>query len=259
MHRERPMRGVVVSLLSTLALGMARPAGAQVNVEPFRKQLKERGFGVRIGASATSYAGNTRGVALGGSAFAGFRSGAHLGYLATSGSYTALGGTVSIANWFAHLRYDYQLLERVSWEGFAQLESDRFRRISWRELIGTGPRIALLDESWLQAFLGTAYMYEYTTLSGGADSEGGGAHRSSSHLVFSVRAHPKISVGSVTYFQPRLDALSDFRILSVADADFEVTSRLHSRLTAKVRYDALPPAGVEPADLEMASALEVLF
>jgi hypothetical protein len=259
MCPKRATRRAIVSLLSTLALATARPARSQVNVEPFRKQLKERGFGVRLGASATSYAGNTQGVALGGSAFAGFRSGAHLGYVATSGSYTSLGGTVSIANWFAHLRYDYQLSERAWWEGFAQLESDRFRRITWRELIGTGPRIALLEVKWIQAFVGTAYMYEYTTLSGNAHSEGGEAHRSSSNLVLSVRAHPKISVGSVTYFQPRFDALSDFRILSVADADFEVTTRLHSRLTAKFRYDALPPAGVEPADLELASALEVLF
>jgi len=253
------MRRAVVSLLFLFAVGMARPACAQVNVEPLRKQLKERGFGVRLAASATSYAGNTQGVALGGSAFAGFRSSAHVAYVATSGSYTALGGTVSIANWFAHLRYDYDLSKRVSWEGFVQLESDRFRRITWRRLFGTGPRFALVDEDWLQAFLGTAYMYEYTTLSGDAASEDGGAHRSSSYLVLSVRAHPKITASSVTYFQPRFAALSDFRVLSVADADFEVTNRLHSRLIAKFRYDALPPAGVKPADLELASALEVVF
>jgi hypothetical protein len=244
--------------LVTLMMAPAT-ARSQVNVEPFRFQLKDRGFGARLAASAASYAGNTHGVALSGAAFGGFRSSAHLGYLATSGSYTALGGTVSIANWFAHLRHDYELQERVSWEEFAQLESDRFRRITWRELLGTGPRFRIVDVEWLQLFLGAAYMYEYTTLSGAADRGKGGVHRSSNYAALTLRADPKISFSSVTYFQPRLDQPSDFLVLSNHDADFEITGRLHSKLSAKFRYDPLPPPGVEPADLELSSGLELRF
>jgi hypothetical protein len=247
------------SLLSATLVMAPATARSQVNVEPLRNQLKDRGFGARLAASAASYAGNTRGVALGGAAFAGFRSSAHLGYVATSGSYTALGGTVSIANWFAHVRHEYELHERVSWEEFAQLESDRFRRITWRELIGTGPRFRIVDSESVQLFAGTAYMYEYIVLSGDARRESGGVHRSSNYLAITLRAHPKISVSSVTYFQPRFDAPSDFLVLSTHDADFEITGRLHSKLSAKFRYDSLPPPGVERADLALSSGLELHF
>jgi hypothetical protein len=250
---------VALASLFTAALVAPATARSQVNVEPLRNQLKDRGFGARVGASAASYAGNTRGVALSGAAFAGFRSAANLGYLATSGSYTALGGTVSIANWFAHVRHDYALFERVSWEEFAQLESDRFRRITWRELLGTGPRFQLIDAESSELFLGTAYMYEYTSLSGDAGRDSGGVHRLSSYVALTLHAHPKISVSSVTYFQPRIDEPADFLVLSSNDADFEVTGRLHSKLSAKARYDSRPAPGVKSADLELSSGLELRF
>lgn len=230
-----------------------------MNVEPLRAQVKDKGFGARVAFSATGYAGNTQGMVLGSSGFVGFHSVKHLAYLAASGNFAKLGGVVSIANWFAHVRHDYELESRISWEEFAQLESDRFRRITWRELLGTGPRFQVVKEQDVDVFLATAYMYEYTTLSGSAGPESGGVHRSSSYVAISLRAHPKIVVTSVTYAQPRIDAPSDLRVLSVLDADFEVTKRLHSRMSAKYRYDSMPPPHVFSSDFELSSALEMQF
>jgi hypothetical protein len=251
-------------LLTGLACGLAllvRTASAfgQVNVEPLRAQVKDKGFGARVAFSAAGYAGNTQGMVLGSSGFVGFHSVRHLAYMAASGNFAKLGGVVSIANWFAHVRHDYELGWRVSWEAFAQLESDRFRRITWRELLGTGPRFMVVKEEPIDVFLATAYMYEYTTLSGSARRESGGVHRSSSYVAMSLRAHPKIVLTSVTYVQPRIDDPSDLRVLSVLDADLEVTKRLHSRISSKYRYDSLPPADVRSSDFELASALELQF
>lgn len=253
--------------ISLLAIGAVTSwseiSVAQVNVEPLRAQVRERGFGARLAFSASAFAGNTRGVVLGSSGFLGFHSIKHLAFLAASGNFAKLGGVVSISNWFSHVRHDYELSPRVSWEEFAQLESDRFRRITWRELIGTGPRLRVLKlqrvDEVLALFVATAYMYEYTTLSGSAKPESGGVHRSSSYLAMSLRAHPKIVVTWVSYVQPRFDAPSDLRVLSVLDSDFEVTGRLHSRMSAKYRFDSQPPPHVYASDFEIVSALEMQF
>ncbi|MEI9947879.1 MAG: DUF481 domain-containing protein [Pseudomonadota bacterium] len=119
-------------------------AQAQVNVEPLRQQVTARKFGARINASVTTYAGNTQGVVFGGAALLGGRSKRNFGYLDLSGDYTRLSGVVSVAKWFVHLRHNFQINPDLWWEEYAQLESDRFRRVTLRELVGTGPRVRAL-------------------------------------------------------------------------------------------------------------------
>ena len=131
----------------------AAPVAAQVNVESLRKQLDESAFGARLAGSVTSYAGNTQGVIFGSAGFAGARTDRHLGFLALSGDYARLNHVVSVAKWFGHARHNYQLGDALWWEAFGQLESDRFRRVVFRHLLGTGPRVQLFDSAALRGIL----------------------------------------------------------------------------------------------------------
>jgi hypothetical protein len=236
-------------------------AEAQVNVEPFRQQVAAQGLSARLRASIASYAGNTRGVIFGSAGLLGLREAQHFGYLALSGDYTSLNGEVSVAKWFAHLRHDYRLAQAVWWEEYAQIESDRFRRVRLRELAGTGPRFALLQRPVVQAFYGISYMYEHTDLETDESSGRGegGAHRLSNYASITVQAQDRILLSHVTYAQPRLDRPSDVVVLSVSSADFTITPLLHSRLDATVRYDSVTPVDVHAADAELKSALELAF
>ncbi len=245
--------GVAVLCLS------AAPARAQVNVEPLRTQLAEQGLAGRVAASIASYAGNTQGVVIGASTLFGVRSARHIGYLSGSAAYARLDGEISIANWFAHLRHNYALSSRLAWEEFAQLESDRFRRVTLRELLGTGPRLRIIGSETVELHYGTAYMLEHTSISNGEVGEGGTFHRFSNYVSASLRLDPRIVISHVSYFQPRFDAPGDHRVLSLLNADLKVTRRIHSRLDAKLRYESRPAPDVKSADFELTSAIEVQF
>lgn len=49
----------------------------------------------------------------------------------------------------------------LSWEAFAQAQSDHFQRVEIRQLLGTGPRFALYRDEHLGVFLGVATMFEH--------------------------------------------------------------------------------------------------
>lgn len=250
-------------LLFTLAVAMSvsAPAGAQVNVEPLRQQVTERKFGARINASTTTYAGNTRGVVFGGAALLGGRTARHFGYLDLSGDYARLAGVVSIAKWFLHLRHNLQISADAWWEEYAQLESDRFRRVQLRELVGTGPRVRLLHRDWLDIYFGSSYMIEHTELNtADIDPAGQGTfERWSNYAAIHFRPDARIALSSVNYLQPRLSRFEDYKILSVSSADFTITSRFHSRLDVTARYESFAPSDVRRTDLELKSSFEIVF
>jgi hypothetical protein len=257
----RPLAGHVAAGALLLAFGFARPSLAQVNVEPLRQQVARSGFGVRARASLASYAGNTQGVILGSSALVGVGRGRHHGYAVLSGDYTDLNSVVSVAKWFAHARYNYELYDWLWWEQYAQIESDRFRRVVLRELVGTGPRFGLFRSEQLELFYGASYMLEHIDLNSDDPSARGQGtfHRLSNYASITVRVHERILLSSVTYAQPRFDRPSDITVLSVNAAEFTVTRKLASRVDATMRYDSVVPSDVRPADLELKSSLELVF
>ena len=232
-----------------------------MNVEPLRQQVTEHRFGARINASTTTYAGNTQGVVFGGSALMGGRTERNFGYLDLSGDYARLSGVVSVAKWFAHLRHNFQLGPDVWWEEYAQLESDRFRRVTLRELVGSGPRFRLFQHPIFELFVGSSYLIEHTELdSSDRSPEGQGTfERWSNYVALTFKPQDRILLSSVTYLQPRIDRFSDYKVLSVSGADFKITSLLHSRIDVTTHYKSKIPSDVRHADLELKSALEVVF
>jgi hypothetical protein len=255
------LRHLLTWSVLAIAATCASTAAAQVNVEPLRSQLRQSGFGTRVAASVSSYAGNTQGVIFGSAGLVGAQLHRNLGFLALSGDYARLNQVVSVAKWFAHARHNYRLSEVVWWEEFGQLESDRFRRVVFRHLLGTGPRLRLFHSEAVEVFYGAAYMHEHSDLDSkqaGPAGEGT-AHRFSNYAAVTVRAHPKIVLTSVSYVQPRFDEPSDVKVLNVTQADFEITGMLHSRVDITLRYDSVGPADVRRTDLELKNALEVVF
>lgn len=257
-QRRRDLLGL--GLVAAL-LAAAGSAHAQVNTEPLRQQVAQNGVGARLKASATTYAGNTRGVIFSSSALLGGRRGRNVAYLVLTGDYARLNTVLSVARWFAHARHNYELYPWLWWEEYAQIESDRFRRVTRRELAGTGPRFGIVQSEELELFYGASYMYEHTELDTADRSARGegAAHRFSNYVSLTLRAHERISLNSTTYIQPRFDEPSDFALLSVTGADFSVTKLLHTGIDATVRYDAVTPSDVKHADFELKSSLELVF
>lgn len=250
---------LVRGFLTGALLTSPTAARAQVNVEPLRQQLTADGWGGRVQASVATYAGNTEGVILGSAGFVGARGQRNIAYAVVNGDYTRLNGVVSVAKWFAHGRYNYELHPQLWWEVYGQIESDRFRRVALRELAGTGPRVALLLSPAVELFYGVSYLYEHKDLSTDVQNEDQAAHRISNYLAVTLKAHDRIVLTNVTYAQPRLNRPGDVDVLSVSSADFTITKRLHSRIDAVARYSSVKPADIRSFDLELKNSLELLF
>jgi hypothetical protein len=229
-------------------------------VEPIRQQLAESGFGARLRLSLSAYQGNTQGMVAGASALLGGRSERHLGFFNASGDYAHIGGETAVHKSFVHLRHNYQLYPFLWWEEFGQSETDRFRRVRWRGLLGTGPRFGLFREPAAELYYGTAYMLEYTAVGSGAEyAEPRRVHRFSNYAALALRPDDRISFSTVTYVQPRFDELSDVRVLNVTGLEFKVTELLQSRIDTTTRYESRTPEGVKSTDFEFKSSLELKF
>ncbi len=242
-------------------------AVAQVDTEALRRKLgslqgdregeQSRSLAAKLDGSLKAYGGNTEGVVWGASLQLAGRSGRHLGFFATSGDYSHLDGETQVRRSFAHARYNYELTDGIWGELFGQLESNKFIAVRLRELVGIGPRFRLFDADTLQAFVATAYMLEHTQLGDDVTppSRPATVHRSSSYLTFSWLVDERVTLVSTTYYQPRFDEPSDHRLFSQLSGDFAVTGVLKAGMSLSMRYDSLPPGGVESTDWSVVNTL----
>lgn len=261
MRAHAKVTGLV--LASCVWLLREPSARAQVNVEVLRADLKQSGFGAKLDASLSSFVGNTQGTTLGGKALIGFATGRHLMYASTSGNYSHLGGETQVSNTFAHVRYNLRLDSWLWGELFAQAESDRFRRIALRELVGAGPRFEIVDSGSIAVFYGMAYMLEHTRLKSGTEPVPGRpdlVHRFSNYASIAASFDEGRATFSQTiYYQPRFDAFDDYRMLSVTGFDCEVTGRLTAGIDATLRFEEPTPSGVKHVDFTLQNSFGLQF
>lgn len=243
------------------ALTLSRGTVAQVNVEGLRKQVTKQGLFGKLSGSITSYRGNTLGTELGASAFVAYQRGPNLAYLSANGAYTRLSGTVSVANAFAHLRYNRMLDEWFSVEAFVQGESDRFRQLELRTLLGLGPRFLVLDEEWVSLYYGSSYMYEHNEVSDGVvPVRPANVHRWNNYgTVVIVLDENRASISNTFYYQPRFDDFSDARLLDIFALDVSIVGRISAGLQATVRYENPVPRSIKRTDLTIKNTLGVIF
>ena len=240
---------------------VARETRAQVNVEPIRQQLSQDGATFQFQQSVKVRTGNTEGVELGSGLLTGWTHQPSLVYLSASGDYSRKNGTTDVAKSFAHLRYNYELADWIAAEAFAQLETDRFRRLRVRELFGLGPRFILLAQQSINLAWGSSTMLEITQRNDSVvrDDRDTTALRWSNYVAVSLQPHPRISVSQTIYYQPRFSDFSDYWLLNVTSLVFEVTDILASRIDVTLRREADVPPNVERLDSEVISSLQLSF
>jgi hypothetical protein len=255
-------RGARATTVLVLALScIARPGLAQVSVESFRERIPDDGVAASVDARLTGKSGNTNGLDTGAAGFLGGRSQPHLAFLALAGDYKRYDRETQVAEYFGHLRYNLGLASRLWLEAFGQVEHDEFRRLVLRRLLGTGPRVRLLDTEPLRAYFGTAYMLEVETLAAEDESprSDSTSHRWSNYLSALLKVHDRITLSVMAFYQPRFDKLSDYRVLALTSAEFEVTPTLSSSLQFNYEYDSHPPSGVRRADVAVVNVLGLRF
>ncbi len=156
-----------------------------------------------------------------------------------------------------HLRYNYKIKPRITWEAFIQAQYNKISKIDFRGLAGTGLRFKLSKNDNYKFYLGSLIMYEHEEL-----SDGTGINRdvrSSSYFSFSLYPNENFSIVSTTYYQPLLKQLSDFRIAMESSLVFKIHKHFAFKVTHTFAYDTDPALGIQNSHYNLNTGLAYSF
>lgn len=242
---------LIASLCSTWLL--AGPVHAQiVNTQPLLGRLDGDGLSGELNTNLEWRTGNVELFRLSASALLTWRRDDHALLSSSSVEFGDRAGERFLFRTFTHLRYQYRLDDILTIETFGQVAHDEFRRITVRGLGGLGARLALVTTERTRLRLGAAYMFEHerfadsTTLSDTGETRDN--HRASFYLDLRHDLEDRLGVGVTVFYQPRLDAWSDWQLAAETRLAVHLTKSLALTLQVHLAYDATPPDGVETLD-----------
>ncbi len=229
-----------------------------VNIEKSRMQSDTTGWLGSAGA-ALSLIKNTQTV---------FSAGvdAHLQYKSEKSLYLILAnygflkgaGNKFVDNTFLHLRYNYKLNSLIRWEVFTQYQKNVITKIKSRYLMGTGPRFKILSNKIIRMYAASLIMFEHEKESTPAKTEHNDI-RSSTYVSFTITPNNYLELISTSFFQPRLNNLSDFRILNQIGVIAKAGKRLSLRINWNYLYDSSPVPGIPSDNYAFSTGLEYEF
>lgn len=158
-----------------------------------------------------------------------------------------------------HLRYNHRITKTMKMEGFVQAQYDAVSEIDFRGLVGLGPRFKLTSHEDYRFYLGTLVMYEYEQASEVEDHKIHKDIRGSTYFSFSIHPTESIGIISTSYYQPRLDALKDYRLSSTTSVLFKIFENLAFKTTFVYNFDAYPVITIPKSQYELTNGLLFTF
>ena len=102
-------------------------------------------------------------------------------------------------------------------------------------------------------------MYEYEKASDITENRIHKDFRASTYLSFSIYPTETIGIISTSYYQPRLDALNDYRLSSTTSILFRIIENLAFKTTFIYNYDAYPVVTIPKSQYELTNGLLFTF
>ena len=131
---------------------------------------------------------------------------------------------------FGQLRAVKQVFPRIQVESFLQKEFNYFIALENRELIGGNVRF----NPFKQFFIATGAMHEKEVYQ---SEEEQNFMKSTSYINYSVQPMEKVTIENVLYFQFKLEAMDNYRILWDGTISFQGSDLLSFYLSCNYRYD----------------------
>ncbi|TNE79610.1 MAG: DUF481 domain-containing protein [Bacteroidetes bacterium] len=144
---------------------------------------------------------------------------------------------------FFHTRYQNPADKRLMFEAFHQAQYNRLLKVKFRNLLGAGGRLELLDTANTnKLFLGATLMHEYEVLDG--EEKDNNDLRWSYYIAHRVKLFDRMAWNGTMYYQPLLGIAADYR-LSLENAILvDITSQIQFKFDIQLFYDSRPPVGV---------------
>jgi putative salt-induced outer membrane protein YdiY len=252
-----PTRASLV--VAALLLAGSAPVDAQIVNTLRRWSTAEPGWSGRVEASFALAEGNTEYLELSAGASAQFVGGDHRVRGLLNESFRRANGEKVAEAFLAHLRHNYRLTELVSTLVFVQHQSDPFRRLQRRTLLGAGTRLDVVRADDWEGSIGLSYMVESERLTddpgGEAETEGRGSFFLSA--IGDVTDNLRIDLS--TFYQPLFSDFSDARAYTAASVRVDVVGELDLVVRFDLTHESRPPEGVEETDLRFSTGLLLDF
>lgn len=158
---------------------------------------------------------------------------------------TVVNKTKPINDGFQHLRYSYNLTDRIIPELFVQGQYNHNTKVAARYIMGMGAlfKIYNKDTDSMQLHIGMHFMPEYEReLLGQINRH----QRLNTMISWGYTFKNKMKLDMVTYLQPDLKKLSDFRIMGNLALEMPITDKLTYRSSFGWVFDTHPPLGLRP-------------
>jgi len=142
---------------------------------------------------------------------------------------------------FAHSRWIHVLDERWATEGFVQWEEDEFDHLISRSLVGGGSRYVVSQDADLYSLsVGLGAFREREIVDLETYEKTTWAWRMNTFTVYQHRLNDQVVMSSTIYYQPKLNDVSDFRVLLDAGLSVKINERLDLKVHFKGTHDSQP-------------------
>lgn len=142
----------------------------------------------------------------------------------------------------AHFRYNYKIKDWLTTEAFTQAQFNKLLKVKFRWLLGAGPRVRLVKTKPFRMYVAALYMFEHEEIADTSIITND--HRLSSYVSFSLKIKDNLSLINTTYFQPRFNKFSDYRLSSQTDLKIGISKHFSFLLSYLYYLDTFPAVGV---------------
>ncbi|QAA82777.1 DUF481 domain-containing protein [Aequorivita sp. H23M31] len=196
----------------------------------------------------------------------GFRSNIHLQYkmkrnlilIKNDIEFQRIEGNKFSNSGISHIRYNYKIYPRITWEVFVQAQYNKVSKIDFRGLAGTGPRFKLSTSNLYNFYLGTLVMYEQEELDDGITPIQRDI-RGSAYFSFSLYPVKNIAIISTTYYQPKLGDFEDYRVSSQSSLLIKMFGDLAFKTTYTFIFDRYPAVGIPKSQYNFSTGVAYSF
>lgn len=245
--------------LLLILLSSAELTGQILNVENLRIEKDTIGFsgGVELNVN---FIKNTRNIfTLNSSLFIQYKNKRHLALVIGSLDFKTIDNEDIINNGTFHLRYNYETGRTVILEAFVQAYSNAISNIDQRHLVGAGPRFRLINEGDKTLFLGTLIMHEWEKEKGELEPIYHKDMRFSGYLSFNYQFLNNLSFTSTTFYQPKLNQLSDYRINTFNTFSVEIVKNFELNISYILQFDTFPAKGIPTTQYQLLNGVSYTF
>lgn len=246
-------------ILLTLFFCLSITVNAQIlNAESLRKVTDTSGFSGTVGLNFALKRNTNDFLTLANNIHIQYKMNKHLALFKNDIKFQKIEGENFENSGISHIRYNYRITPRFTWEVFAQGQYNKVSFIDFRGLLGTGPRFKLTQSENYRSYLGTLIMYEYEEIIDGFTGIQRDI-RGSIYASFSLQPTKNFRLISTTYYQPKLSQFDDYRISSQSSLLVDLFKNFALTIDYTFTYDSFPAIGIPNSQYDFATGIAYSF